>query len=248
MLTPFELMAPLRPGHAGSQLMPILAIADLLKPATQTILPFQSISNDRDQMVRPVTPIDLSSHQRSMSVSSPKPAAIIHLPDEPLRPEVLSRQLRPVALGFVPPKRWARVHVIPFGSLATDYFRARSSRKIRFEHKLWNALAICRNHPELYSAVGVKWESIRLFKVDKLAFGALLGVSRPGSAFFSQRGSFLSHGFHEVPLDQARIEAPFGDFTDVDEISVRLYKHETGLFRLDSMCHEVDSCFWVKPL
>jgi hypothetical protein len=132
------------------------------------------------------------------------------------------------------------------GSLVTEYFRARNSRRIRFEHKLWNALAITTFAPELYSSVGVKWESLTIFKVDKTVFGDLLSMTRPGSAFFSQRGSFRSHGFREVSVKDAMADCPYGNYSDVDEVDVRLYRHEEGRFRSNSTYQDVDECSWER--
>jgi hypothetical protein len=154
--------------------------------------------------------------------------------------------LSPEALGFLPPKKWVRIHEIAFRSLVMNYFRARSSRKIRFEHKLWNALAISRHIPDFAGAMGVAWESSTIFRVDKDAFGELLAVTKPGSAFFSQRGSLNSHGFREVSVSEAQREAPFGNFSDVDELRVRLYRHAEGRFRSDSLYQDVDGCSWAR--
>jgi hypothetical protein len=165
---------------------------------------------------------------------------------EKVREAMMDMNLRPESFGFVPVSMWSKME-IHLKELITDYFRARSSRKIRFEHKLWNALALTRSLPELYPLVGVAWVSTSLFKVDKDAFGRLLAVTRPGSAFFSQRGSFVSHGFREVSANEARgMKISEDQVSDVDEVVVRLFRHSAGLFRSDSSVRDINECTWSR--
>jgi hypothetical protein len=165
---------------------------------------------------------------------------------EKLREAMLEITVRPEALGFVPVIMWNKME-LRLNELVSDYFRARSSRKIRFEHKLWNALALTRSLPEFYSLIGVTWVSSAVFKVDKDIFGRLLAVTRPGSAFFSQRGSFVSHGFREVSVSEARqLRIADSQLTDVDEVVVRLFRHSLGLFRSDSSVKDINECTWSR--
>jgi hypothetical protein len=90
------------------------------------------------------------------------------------------------------------------------------------------------------------WMSHTIIKVNKVTFGRLLAVTKPGSAFFSQRGSFISHGFREISVQLALREAPGADYSEVDEISVRLYQHRERSFRRDSTFEDIVSCFWEK--
>jgi hypothetical protein len=85
-----------------------------------------------------------------------------------------------------------------------------------------------------------------IFKVNKDIFGALLAISRPGSALFSHSGLFMSHGFREISVREATLEFPRGDYCDVDEIGVRLFKHPGGSFRANSTHADVDECAWAR--
>jgi hypothetical protein len=167
------------------------------------------------------------------------------LRDQKTHPDVL---ISPQACGFFPPRHWVRIHDVKLSSLIGEHFRVRSSRLVRFEHKLWNALAISQHSPELYTSVGVKWVSDTIFKVNKDVLGELFAVLRPGSAFFSQGGSFATHGFREMSIEHAKAEAPGGDYTDVDEVVVRLFKHTEGRFRRDSTYQDVNECTWARPV
>jgi hypothetical protein len=254
MLNPLDLMAPLG-GPRPHEIFPSLGLADLMKPRHTIASPPAAESESlrltvqRNQCEKSRKPPPRPAAVPVASVPRPVPRfslAICEVESSIRLRDMPDIAIRPDLLGFVPPKRWMRFHAIAFSSLVRDYFRARSSRKIRFEHKLWNALAISRQLPELTGKVGVLWQSNTIFKVDKNIFGELLAVTRPGSAFFSQRGSFNSHGFHEISVREATAEAPFADFSDVDEVTIRLYKHTAGRFRSNSTYQDVDECSWAR--
>ena len=102
-----------------------------------------------------------------------------------------------------------------------NYFPKRSSKKLRFEHKLWNALALTKRYPELADVIGIVWETSTVIRVDKTAFGSLLGLTKPTAALFNPQGSFRSHGFSEV-LEPGKANDP--------EATARYFVHDSGTF------------------
>ena len=110
----------------------------------------------------------------------------------------------PNKLGFLPRDFWIKSGALTLDQLKRDFFRARSSKCLRFEFKLWNALAITKHYPSLFMEVGVKWVSHVLIMVHRDVFGKLLNVSRPSAALFSSCGAFMTHGFIEVSLREAK--------------------------------------------
>lgn len=110
----------------------------------------------------------------------------------------------PNKLGFLPRDFWIRSNLLTLDQIKKDFFRARSSKSLRFEFKLWNALAITKNYPSLFNEIGVKWVARVLIMVHRDVFGKLLNVSRPSAALFSSCGAFMTHGFIEVSLKEAK--------------------------------------------
>jgi hypothetical protein len=153
--------------------------------------------------------------------------------------------INPVALGFVPAGHWLPGEV-RLSVVTAEFFRARSSRVLRFEHKLWNALALTKSDPVLYAEVGVMWLTPTVLKVNRDVFGHFINVTRPAAALYNMQGSFATHGFHEVSLrDVQEIAAP-ENLSDVDESIVRLFEHMTPLFNLYSTDAQVLCCRYVQ--
>lgn len=115
-----------------------------------------------------------------------------------------SISIDPNKLGFLPRDFWIRSNLITLEQIKRDFFRARSSKSLRFEFKLWNALAITKRYPSLFKEIGVKWVAHVLIMVHRDVFGKLLNVSRPSAALFSSCGAFMTHGFIEVSLREAK--------------------------------------------
>jgi hypothetical protein len=136
--------------------------------------------------------------------------------------------IRPTQLGFIPAGQWTP-GAIRLSAVVAGFFRARASRKVRFEHKLWNALALTSMDPMLYELVGVVWITRTVLKVNRDAFGAFINITRPAAALYNSQGYFAAHGFRELPARQLRGMAVPEDLMDVDESLVRLFEHEAQL-------------------
>jgi hypothetical protein len=167
----------------------------------------------------------------------PPPAA------PPLRPE--GYLISPVELGFIPVGHWLP-GVTTLASAIADFFTARSSRILRFECKLWNALALTRADPALYRFVGVAWVSRSVLKVNREVFGRFINVTRPAAALYNNQGSFATHGFRELAKAEVGREVREEELADVEESVVRLFQHLTPLFNAYSRPEEVMACRYVQ--
>jgi hypothetical protein len=146
-----------------------------------------------------------------------------------------------VELGFIPASRWVSEKV-QLDTIMTDFFKARSTRLLRFEHKLWNALALTKSDPALYPLVGVIWVTRRVMKVNRDVFGRFINVTRPAAALCSMQGSFATHGFREIPLRDVAGAMTDEQISDIDESTVRLFAHTAALFTACSTDDEVLCC------
>jgi hypothetical protein len=150
----------------------------------------------------------------------------------------------PQALGFLPSNYWVSAEAT-FGDLVVKFFQRKNNANCRFPHKLFNALALVAHNPAMFNLIGVQWVTDRIFKVDKLIFGRLLGISSIDGGLFHQQGNFPSHGFGEVSgpeIDQLRMSY---DLSDVDQDRVRLCYHKGGIFSKASNEDAVTRCKWI---
>lgn len=144
-------------------------------------------------------------------------------------------------LNFLPSEEWNNTQgEVNLDSLISSYFRVRCSSKIRFEHKLWNALQITLYMPQLYSSIGVKWASKTIIQVNQEIFGNFLDLKKVISALFTSNGLFPSHGFVEIPDSQVRTELN-GEISDNDLTECRFLEHRNKLFKRDSNETEIAS-------
>jgi hypothetical protein len=150
----------------------------------------------------------------------------------------------PQELGFIPPDRWKSGDV-RLGDVIEKFFKARSSKVLRFEHKLWNALALTNREPRLYSLIGVKWVTPTVLKVDRNVFGRFLNVTRPAAALYNNQGSFMTHGFVEVWLRDVP-DISDEDTADLDESVVRLFQHAADSFNMQSDKRQVMRCRYSR--
>jgi hypothetical protein len=147
----------------------------------------------------------------------------------------------PVALGFIPSDRWSAGEVL-LETIMTKFFRARSTRLLRFEHKLWNALVLTRSDSALYPFIGVIWLTRRIIKVNCDVFWHFINVTRPASALCSMQGSFATHGFQEISLRHVAGMMTADQISDVDESTVRLFVHTAALFTACATNDQVLCC------
>ena len=127
-----------------------------------------------------------------------------------------------------------------------QYFQRRSSKKMPFHYKLYNALQITANHPELIPIFGCQWITMNIFKIYRVPFANLLGVGSINGALFNKQGSLPTHGFIAIPpaslygIDPRLIE-------DVDNDSVRLFKHTSMYFHTNATEQDLNKCRWKNP-
>ena len=154
--------------------------------------------------------------------------------------------VNPFELCFLPTDFWTQ-SVVTLSSVVRNFFKARSTKKLRFEHKLWNALVLTKRFADLIQFIGVCWVSNTILKVNRDRFGALINVTRPAAALFNSQGSFLTHGFSEISK-QAALDSGVSPqaLEDVDEFIVRLYVHSSGAFTAVSCQLDVAACRWSK--
>jgi hypothetical protein len=159
-------------------------------------------------------------------------------------PDLSTYKVNPLELGFIPPRRW-KSEQTSLATLIDKFFRARSSKILRFEQKLWNALTLTSRDPGLYSQIGVKWVAEDVIKVHRDIFGRFLNVTRPAAALYNNQGSFMTHGFVEVPrralggIDEAEL-------SEVDESVVRLFRHQTDSFTRNANETKVMTCTYTR--
>lgn len=152
----------------------------------------------------------------------------------------------PQALNFLPSNYWLNLDS-SFGELVTKFFQRKNNANCRFPHKLYNALAIVEQDPDMYNLLGVKWITDKIFKVDKLLFGRVLGISAIDGGLFHQQGNFPSHGFFEIGAgDVSRYCPPGLDFTGVDFENVRLLTHAEKLFKRGCTEADIEHCRWAN--
>ncbi|OHS96154.1 hypothetical protein TRFO_37668 [Tritrichomonas foetus] len=149
----------------------------------------------------------------------------------------------PQALGFLPSNYWLNLDST-FGDLVTKFFQRKNNANCRFPHKLYNALSIVEQDPKMYNLLGVKWLTDEVFKVDKLIFGRVLGISSIDGGLFHRQGNFPSHGFCEIsPDDFDNLKKSF-DLSDVDQDRVRLMHHAQRMFYKGCTEDSVNKCKW----
>ncbi|OHT16083.1 hypothetical protein TRFO_42061 [Tritrichomonas foetus] len=154
--------------------------------------------------------------------------------------------VNPIELSFLPKEIWL-VQNVPLRIVLQTFFKARSTKNLRFEHKLWNALSLTKNYPELVSIVGIYWVSHDVIKVHRDLFGSLINVTKPSAALFNNQGSFITHGFIEISKQEALSFGVCSEWVeDVDEYCIRLFRHSSGLLKATSTRSDIYTCRWNK--
>ncbi|KAK8896258.1 hypothetical protein M9Y10_014155 [Tritrichomonas musculus] len=151
--------------------------------------------------------------------------------------------LDPVELKFIPADQWTKGKV-SLDHLKKEFFCARSSKCLRFEYKLWNALQITKHYPYLFKEIGVRWIAKSYIMVHRDIFGHLLQVTRPSAALFSSCGMFMTHGFREIMLSEVRNNIDPRDIASIDESIVRLFTHKANDFNEDSSSADIIKIKW----
>jgi hypothetical protein len=150
----------------------------------------------------------------------------------------------PQALGFLPSNYWLAVDAT-FSDLVTKFFQRKNNANCRFPHKLYNALALVEHNPMTFHLLGVQWVTDRIFKVDKLIFGRLLGIIAVDGGLFHRQGNFPSHGFAELATSEIEALRSTHDLGDVDQDRVRLLYHKFDGFAKGSTEDAVTRCKWI---
>lgn len=151
--------------------------------------------------------------------------------------------LDPVELKFIPADQWTRGKVT-LEKLKKEFFCARSSKCLRFEYKLWNALQITKHYPYLFSEIGVRWVAKSYIMVHRDIFGHLLQVTRPSAALFSSCGMFMTHGFREILLSEVKHTIDPREMASIDESIVRLFAHKANDFNEESGAEDIIKIKW----
>lgn len=127
-----------------------------------------------------------------------------------------------------------------------QYFKRRSSKKMPFHYKLYNALQITSQHPNLVGVFGAQWITDTVFKIYRLPFANLLGVASINGALFNKQGSLPTHGFLTVfPQHLYGIRPHL--IADVDNDSVRMFRHISPYFHINATESELTKCRWKNP-
>ena len=149
------------------------------------------------------------------------------------------------SLSLFPKNSWKEEQV-SFVDMCGSHFQCKSNRKVKFEHKLWNALQLTSARPDLYPVVGVMWVSDSVIQVNRLVFGRLLGLEKSTSALFNLQGSFPTHGFTELTINEMNgfgdLANPTPDFRDC-----RFFTRRDGKFSRFSKEADVMACTYKKP-
>jgi hypothetical protein len=148
------------------------------------------------------------------------------------------------ALGFLPTNYWLTSDTT-FGDLVGKFFHRKNNANCRFPHKLYNALTLVEHRPSMFAWVGAMWITDRIFKIDKLIFGRLLGIGAIDGALFHRQGNFSSHGFGELTSAEVDQLRPVYGLVDVELDRVRLLYHKGGLFVKGCSEEAISRCKWI---
>ena len=130
------------------------------------------------------------------------PQPIRHFADVVFLRAVMSPfcKVYPEAVHLVPVATWKGIACVSFGELVEVHFQRRNNDSSRFIFKLYNALLLTDDNPELFCVIGLKWVSDAVLGLNKRIFAQLIGIS-PASidgALLNAQGNFSTHGFVEI--------------------------------------------------
>ena len=150
--------------------------------------------------------------------------------------------VRPKEIGLVPASFWVEEE-LTFSDLLAKFFRRRNNVHARFPYKLFDALTLVESNRELFPIIGVMWVTEKVFKVDKLVFGRLLGIQALDGALFHKQGNFPTHGFVPLTSDE-RKELGVDEEEDIDRI--HYLQHANGMFVRSATEDAVTHCKWTN--
>ena len=159
--------------------------------------------------------------------------------------KLMNITINPWRFRFLPQGQWENRQIC-LSNLLKSHFQSRSTKKVRFEHKLWNALQLTSAFPELYQIFGLFIVSPHLLKADRDKMGSSFALTKPNAALFNQQGAFPSHGFVEVSREDAIMKYHAHQFlvSDVDEMKVRLYAPKDIN---TTLVEHLQNCHWNSP-
>ena len=155
-------------------------------------------------------------------------------------------RIDPHALHFIPENTWSQ-QMVSLQFLHDDYFGRKNNVNRRFEHKLWNALLITENFPDMTKLVGVTWATDTVIKVYKFPFAKLLNITAIDGGLFHKQGNFPRHGFVILNDVDAKEKVPKEQQEDVDFRDVMLITHASNCFTRQSSEALINQCKWVSP-
>lgn len=159
--------------------------------------------------------------------------------------DVLDTVIDTIYLRLYPTDIWESARLTA-KQIVDQYFKRRSSKKMPFHYKLYNALQITTQHPELVPVFGAQWVTDTVFKIYRLPFANLLGVGSINGALFNKQGSLPTHGFLTVfPQTVYGINPRM--ISDVDNDSVRMFRHASPYFHINATESELAKCRWKNP-
>jgi hypothetical protein len=151
----------------------------------------------------------------------------------------------PPALGFLPSNYWLTMDAT-FGDVVAKFFQRKNNANCRFPHKLFNALTLVAENPALFPLIGVRWVTDRVFKLDKLIFGRLLGIASVDAGLLHKQGNLPSHGFAELAAQEVAQLRARCDIADVDQDRIRLFYHRENFFTRNSNEAMITKCRWIQ--
>lgn len=150
----------------------------------------------------------------------------------------------PKELHFAPASYWPEGS-FSFGDLVSGLFQRKNNANCRFYHKLYNALQISKNVPDLAFAVGVEWANENIIKVRSNEFARLLGIKSIEGSLFHQQGNFPTHGF--VELSKKELQDDFPEIAGLFDFShEKAFIHKNGSFTRSSNEQDIVNCNWSK--
>ena len=152
--------------------------------------------------------------------------------------------VNPMRIGLLPSDIFSLIDFpITLISFQAKYFQNRSSRVYRFEHKIYNALKITKEAPQLKAFIGAWWITPDTFIVNVPVFGALIGSAQPRASLCHASGLFAVHGFEDVTGEIAK-EYP----NDMNSDDFCAYRHTSGEFTMTMTEEQLErNCKWENP-